>query len=225
MLVTSCQLPQSKMDPCEFRATPDNGRGRCSECAALQVLNLKQGASDKEIKAAYRTLVKVWHPDRFEGDTDARTSAQEKMHTVIAAFRALSSQVCTESQAEISPDYFTIGSTRKDVQAVQGIPTAYSSDTFEYGASKVFFVGDKVVGWENAPIWVHLKVQLRPAQAVDGTLHCFAKGSTKDEVLAIQGTPTGFSYNTFEYGTSRVHFKDGRVISWENASAWSPLKV
>jgi outer membrane protein assembly factor BamE (lipoprotein component of BamABCDE complex) len=218
------------MNTCEFGTNLDNGSAQCAGCAALQALNLQQGASDEEIKAAYRMLVKVWHPDLFEGDKHAKTSAEEKIRTVIAAFRVLSSQVCNDSRSGTSPecvtvDYFTIGSTRKDVQAVQGIPTAYSPDTFEYGASKVFFVADKVVGWENAPLWVHLNVQLRPAHSVDGTMHYFAKGSTKDEVLAIQGTPTGFSFNTFEYGTSRVHFKDGRVTSWENVSAWIPLKV
>jgi hypothetical protein len=213
------------MDTCEFRPNLDNGSAECARCAALQVLKLEQGASDKEIKAAYRMLVKAWHPDLFEGDRHAKTCAEEKIRTIIAAFRVLSSQGCSESRSGTRPDFITLGSTKKDVQAVQGIPTAYSPDTFEYGASKIFFVGDKVVGWENAPIWVHLNVELRPAHAVDGTMHYFAKGSTKDEVLAIQGTPTGFSYNTFEYGTSKVHFTDGRVTGWENTSAWIPLKV
>ena len=218
------------MNTCEFGTNLGNGSAQCAGCAALQALNLKLGASNEEIKAAYRTLVKAWHPDLFEYDKDARTTAEAKMRTVIAAFRVLSSQVCRDSRCGRNPepftiDYFTIGSSRKDVQAVQGIPTAYSPDTFEYGASKVFFVGDKVVGWENAPLWVHLNVQLRPAHSVDATMHYFAKGSTKDEVLAIQGTPTGFSYNTFEYGSSSVHFKDGRVTSWESNSAWIPLKM
>ncbi len=213
------------MHTCECGANLDNGSAQCARCEALQTLNLKQGASNKEIKAAYRMLVKVWHPDLFEDNQPAKRSAEEKIRAVLAAFRALSSQESNDPRSGTSPDYFTIGSTKKDVQAVQGIPTAYSADTFEYGASKVFFAGDKVVGWENAPVWVHLNVQLRPAHAVDRTRHYFARGSTKDEVLAIQGTPTAFSYNTFEYGTSRVHFRDDRVISWENASAWIPLKV
>lgn len=230
VLVTSCPLPSSEMNTCEFGTNLDDGSAQCDGCRAFEALNLKQGASNEEIKAAYRTLVKSCHPDLFEADKSARTSAEEKIRTVIAAFRVLSSQVCNDSRSGKSPDYstidyFTIGSTRKDVQAVQGIPTAYSPDTFEYGASKVFFVGDKVVGWENAPLWVHLNVQLRPAHSVDGTMHYFAKGSTKDEVLAIQGTPTAFSYNTFEYGASRIHFKDGRVTSWENVSGWISLKV
>jgi DnaJ domain len=210
---------------CGPRSTIDDSGTHCDGCAALQALNLQAGASDHEIKAAYRTLVKVWHPDLFEGDPEARKLAEEKVRTVIAAFRMLTSPRCHDTRPETILENFTIGSTKKDVLTVQGIPTASSPDTFEYGASKVFFSGDKVIGWENAPVWVHLHVELRPAHPVDGTTHYFSKGSTRDEVLAVQGTPTGFSYNTLEYGLSKVHFRDGRVTSWENAAPWIALKV
>jgi hypothetical protein len=213
------------MDYCECGNEIDEYSTQCARCAALQALNLEKGATDKEIKTAYRLLVKVWHPDLFESDKQAKASAEEKMCTIIAAFRLLSSQPCDNSWPEISPEYFTIGSTKKEVLTVQGIPTAYSPDTFEYGRSKVFFAGEKVVGWDDAPIWIHLNVQLRPGHAVDGSMHHFTIGSTRDEVLAVQGTPTGFSYNTFEYGTSKVHFRGGRVASWENTPAWISLKV
>ena len=213
------------MDTCDCGNKIDEYSTRCARCAALQALNLEKAATDKEIKTAYRLLVKVWHPDLFESDKQAKASAAEKMCTIIAAFRLLSSQPCNDSSPGIIPEYFTIGSTKKEVLAVQGIPTAYSPDTFEYGRSKVFFVCEKVVGWEDAPLWIHLKVQLRPGHAVDGRMHYFTIGSSRDEVLAVQGTPTGFSYNTFEYGTSKVHFRGGRVASWENTPAWISLKV
>jgi hypothetical protein len=213
------------MDPCECGKKIDEYSADCAKCAALQALNLEKGATDKEIKTAYRLLVKVWHPDLFESDNQAKASAEEKLRTIIEAFRLLSSQPCDNSSPGIIPEYFTIGSTKKEVLAVQGIPTAYSPDTFEYGRSKVFFVGDKVVGWEDAPLWIHLNVQLRPGHPVDERMHYFTIGSTRDEVLAVQGTPTGFAYNTYEYGTSKVHFRDGRVASWENAPASIPLKA
>ena len=213
------------MDLCECGNKIDEYSTQCARCAALQALNLEKGATDKDIKTAYRLLVKVWHPDLFESDKQAKASAEEKMCTIISAFRLLSSQPCDNSWPEIRPEYFTIGSTKKEVLTVQGIPTAYSHDIFEYGHSKVFFAGEKVVGWEDAPIWIHLNVQLRPGHVVDGSKHHFTIGSTRDEVLAVQGTPTGFSYNTFEYGTSKVHFRGGRVASWEDTPAWIPLKV
>ncbi len=44
----------------------------------------------------------------------------------------------------------------------------------------------------------------------------FTVGSTKDEVLAIQGTPNSLSENRFKYGTSYVYFKNGGVTHWDN---------
>ncbi|MGA7524814.1 MAG: J domain-containing protein [Acidobacteriaceae bacterium] len=210
---------------CEFHRTIDGGGTHCDGCPALLTLNLQPCASDLEIKASYRALVKRWHPDLFEGDPKARVSAEEKLRTIIAAFRQLTSPQCRDSEPETILENFTIGSTRKDVLTVQGIPTASSPDIFEYGASRVFFSGDKVVGWENAPVRFRLNVQLRPAHPVAGTLHYFGIGSTRDQVLAIQGTPTAFSFNTLEYGLSKVHFKDGMVTSWESAPPWIALKV
>lgn len=52
----------------------------------------------------------------------------------------------------------------------------------------------------------------------------FTIGSTKDEVLAAQGTPDSFGEDYFRYGYSTVYFKNGRVTSWEN-SALKELKV
>ncbi|MGB6131108.1 MAG: J domain-containing protein [Acidobacteriaceae bacterium] len=213
------------MDTCECGNTIDGYSAQCARCRALQALNLGKDATDKEIKSAYRILVRVCHPDLFEYDKEAKALADEKIRSINAAFRLLSTQPHPETPPEAGPEFFTIGSTRKDVLAVQGIPTAYSTDTFEYGSSRVFFVGDKVVGWENAPVRIRLNVQLQPRRAVDQGMHYIATGLSKDEVLAVQGTPTGFSHDTYEYGMSRVHFRDGKVVSWENDPAWIPLRV
>jgi len=68
-------------------------------------------------------------------------------------------------------------------------------------------------------------VMLIPGAPVDTSLGYFTVGSTKDEVLAIQGTPTAFSENTFEYSGSEVYFRNGKVVSWRNYPALSPLRV
>ncbi len=56
----------------------------------------------------------------------------------------------------------------------------------------------------------------------------FTLGSTKDDVLAIQGTPTRIiiaaNSSTWYYGFSNVHFASGRVVSWD-ISPGDPLKV
>lgn len=48
----------------------------------------------------------------------------------------------------------------------------------------------------------------------------FTIGSTKDEVLAVQGTPTGISYdtNTWNYNLSSITFDNDRVKSYHNYS-------
>ena len=55
----------------------------------LKVLGLGPDATKKQIELAYRDLVKVWHPDRFESDPALRLKAQEKLRELNAAYDAL----------------------------------------------------------------------------------------------------------------------------------------
>ena len=48
----------------------------------------------------------------------------------------------------------------------------------------------------------------------DANGFCFTIGSTRDEVVAIQGKPDAFTATTLQYGSSIVVFKDDRVESW-----------
>ena len=59
--------------------------------AALQLLELEAGAAPAEVKAAYRDLVRVWHPDRFETDARLRARAVAKVTQLNAAYRLLTS--------------------------------------------------------------------------------------------------------------------------------------
>ncbi|MBD7912416.1 MULTISPECIES: J domain-containing protein [Clostridium] len=55
-----------------------------------EVLGIKPGASQEEIKSAYRKLVKQYHPDQFT-DNPLQELAQEKLAEVNEAYRILSS--------------------------------------------------------------------------------------------------------------------------------------
>lgn len=48
------------------------------------------------------------------------------------------------------------------------------------------------------------------------THHYFTYGDTIGRVYEIQGIPTRTNGDTWYYGNSAVHFKDGRVVAWEN---------
>ncbi len=53
-----------------------------------EVLGVKRGASDDEIKKAYRELVKQYHPDRYKGNP-LENLAQEKMQEINEAYAEL----------------------------------------------------------------------------------------------------------------------------------------
>ena len=59
-------------------------RERC-----LEVLGLKSGASAQELKAAYRDMAKVWHPDRFTHDPRLQQKAQDKLKEINDAYQQL----------------------------------------------------------------------------------------------------------------------------------------
>jgi DnaJ domain len=109
--------------------------------------------------------------------------------------------------------YFTIGSTKNDVLRIQGSPDSFTDNMFWYGTSFVGFQGDRVVSWSNG--FLKLKAQLLPRPGTNAPPF-FTVGSSKDEVLAVQGTPDSFTDNMFWYGTSFVGFQGDRVVSWSN---------
>lgn len=59
---------------------------------AYEVLGVKPGVSDGELKAAHRDLAKVWHPDRFVHDPRLQEKAQEKLKEINEAYEQLISR-------------------------------------------------------------------------------------------------------------------------------------
>jgi hypothetical protein len=121
--------------------------------------------------------------------------------------------------------YITVGSTKDEVIALQGPPTEASDDKLVYGKSELYLKDDAVIGWRIDPDASTMRVKLWPSSPVDTEPGYFAVGSTRDFVLAVQGTPTAFSQDKFEYGRSVVYFQNNRVASWKNDPASIPLRV
>jgi hypothetical protein len=111
------------------------------------------------------------------------------------------------------------------VIALQGTPTETSDDKLVYGKSELYLKDGAVVGWRIDPNAATMRVELWPTSPVDTEPGYFAVGSTRDFVLAVQGTPTAFSQDKFEYGGSVVYFQNNRVASWKNDPASIPLRV
>jgi hypothetical protein len=123
--------------------------------------------------------------------------------------------------------YFTVGSTRDEVLGVQGTPSRFSDTHWTYGLSSVQFQNGRVTTWNSSPL-NPLRAALGPENADDMAAArargYFAEGSTKDEVLGVQGTPSSFSDTHWAYGLSSVSFQNGRVAAWKS-SPLNPLKA
>jgi hypothetical protein len=56
----------------------------------LAQLALEPGATFEQVKAAYRELAQVWHPDRHESDVGRKGAAEDRMKEINAAYTWLS---------------------------------------------------------------------------------------------------------------------------------------
>ncbi len=122
----------------------------------------------------------------------------------------------------LSPERsFTLGSSKDEVLAVEGAPAHVSENRWGYGSSYVDFVKGRVSGWYSSSL-DPLRVKMTASGEAGGT-H-FTAGSTKDMVLAIEGTPMRISGNRWSYGFSYVDFVKGRVSGWYSSSL-DPLRV
>ena len=353
----------------------------CSRCGALQTLGLEMNASWAEIEGAYLTMVKVWHPDRFQTDPKMRLAAEEKLKEINAAHDYLLSAPSytkppkvvardseplkdreepsaaifdsTESsddeepedvrrvmmrlrkrsipkiliklmvaagafavvgllwfsfdfflsenaktaapweefKAEVSRDihanglrlwanvtenvkvskhenepaavehapqeraptaenpvargeepavihstragkvlngakpYVTSGLTPMEVLSILGSPTSSSGEKMFYKGSEIYFRNGHVAGWKIDPKSAPIRVKLWPDAAPVPGVTTFAVGSSKSDVIALQGTPTLFSDNQFGYGGSIIFFQNNRVAGWKEDPSSVRLRV
>jgi hypothetical protein len=170
----------------------------------------------------------------FPGDT--ATAPSETPQTPQTAPEASQQATLTASQkpaithpngaSSIAPakilSYITVGSTKDEVLAQQGTPTASTDDKLVYGKSELYLKGGSVIGWRIDPA-SPIRVKLWPSTAVDPSLASYSVGSTKDVVLTVQGTPTAFTSDRFEYGKSVVNFRNNKVVSWKEDPDSTPL--
>ena len=122
---------------------------------------------------------------------------------------------------------FSIGSSQEEVLAIQGPPDKTLGLAWYYRDSTVTIYNGKVDSFVNKG---ELKVKdesietPKIAPLSKNLIAYFTVGSTKDEVLAVQGTPSQFDENRWWYGLSWVDFNGGRVARW-SSSVLDPLKV
>lgn len=120
--------------------------------------------------------------------------------------------------------YVTVGLTAHEVETVLGPPTSATPQSLIYGKSTLYLLDGKVAGWKIDPA-SSIRVKMWPSLPVDRSVTTFALGSSRDEVIAVQGTPNMLFADKFAYGSSEVFFENGHVIGWKNDPSSVPLRV
>lgn len=170
-----------------------------------------------------------------QGSPTGRSTASSTVSSSVSAtertersWHSFSRRSTTSLEPELDERAGTssLGSTRSQASAVQGTRTSsstVSTETWSYGSSTVDFDPEtgRVIGWWqlDRPLRVRLLPRDPVAAAKAKAAGGFTRGAAKDEVIAVQGTPTRISrmvHETWTYGTAtQIEFDDaGRVISW-----------
>lgn len=120
---------------------------------------------------------------------------------------------------KISNNFFTINSSKADVLKANGTPSGiadYTSfETWSYGINTIEFTENRVSGYHDYDNILNVTL----GNPISGKT--FGVGSTKDDVIKANGTPSGISdygySSTWYYGFSTVSFdSNGYVESYNN---------
>jgi len=155
----------------------------------------------------------------------AAAQGDESPQAESASTEKASATQLAKTQPKTIHSFITIGSTKEEVIALQGPPTQSSDDKLVYGRSELDLKDGSVIGWKIDPESNPIRVKLWPEHSVDTSQNSFTVDSTRDDVLVVQGTPTAFSKDEFDYRGSAVYFRNNRVASWKNDLSSIPLKV
>ncbi len=177
------------------RASPDRGRGKGRWFLVLVIL----------VQAFL--LGWLWLE---RGETRLETG-----NSTVAAGTPFQSEVMNRK-----PLRFGFGDPPEVVRLVQGEPTAIKGNNWYYGRSIVYFKDGRVAGWMN-----HVDFPLRTDAEHSVSEHQVIRiGSTRNDVIRIQGEPLFKGESRWDYGPSYIEFQGDRVSGWHD-SPLRPLRV
>ncbi|MEJ6980341.1 KTSC domain-containing protein [Pedobacter sp. P351] len=78
-----------------------------------KLLGVNEAAELQELKTVYRTLMKNWHPDKFQDCVDSKLEAEEKSKTIIEAYHFLVS-IAPETRKQSLQEY-TLTTTTSNI--------------------------------------------------------------------------------------------------------------
>ena len=111
-----------------------------------KLLGVDKDAELQELKTVYRSLMKTWHPDKFQNSVAEKLAAEDKSKTIIEAYHFLVS-IAPETQNQSMEEY---GNTTANSGIVD----------FEYKSQvlKIYFADENVYEYFDVPKEVYRKL-------------------------------------------------------------------
>ena len=184
------------------------------------------GSTTNEVVAVQGTPTSV-QGRRFRYESSYVDFANGRVESYYSASRNLHVRVnpAADVTAVRSRGYFTLGSSPDEVLAVEGTPTSIEGNEWTYDTSSVGFSDNQVDSYANAAHNLHVQVFPKGDSSAARTRGFFTLGSSEDDVLVVQGTPTSIAGNRWTYELSWVKFDNGKVESYANVSENLRLRV
>jgi len=111
-----------------------------------KLLGVNEAAELQELKTIYRSLMKTWHPDKFQDNPESKNDAEEKSKAIIEAYHFLVS-IAPETRNQSLTEY---GTTTGSAGILD----------FEYKSQvlKVHFTDGNVYEYFGVPKAVYIKL-------------------------------------------------------------------
>lgn len=157
---------------------------------AYELLEVPPSATAEAIRSAYLELVKVWHPDRFQGDAPLFRKAEERQKRLNAAYAAIKSAPLRsgfdpQSQQPPSPPSTTPDRTRTSSNA-QPAPLRQAKH--------------RVLDWRAALLWAAITALFLPRSGVFALLSRAGSLTPRDALVALIDLPIGIVLNALLFG-------------------------
>ncbi|MDF3078403.1 MAG: molecular chaperone DnaJ [Sphingobacteriaceae bacterium] len=78
-----------------------------------KLLGVNEAVELQELKTVYRSLMKTWHPDKFQDSSESRLEAEERSKTIIEAYHFLVS-IAPETRNQSLAEY-TLTTTTSNI--------------------------------------------------------------------------------------------------------------
>lgn len=101
-----------------------------------KLLGVTANAELQELKTVYRSLMKTWHPDKFQDSAESKLEAEEKSKTIIEAYHFLVS-IAPETRNQSLAEY-TVTTTTSSIVDFEYKSQVLRVDFFD-GSSYEYF--------------------------------------------------------------------------------------